>query len=218
MVLNKNIEGLNVPIIEVNGRLYSPSAERNCSSIVKLISKNIPNNGQALEIASGTGQHIIQLGSELRDIIWQPSDVNKDRIKSINSWLSKDINQNIKPPCQLDATKEGWSLRHPNQNFILIINLLHLISLKETKILLNEAFKALAPEGFLMIYGPFMRNGKLTSQGDIDFDKNIRENNINLGYKNDISLLKLFLKIGFLIFKTEEMPANNLAFIVKKSV
>ena len=69
-----------------------------------------------------------------------------------------------------------------------------------------------------MIYGPFMRNGKLTSQGDIDFDKNIRDNNINLGYKNDISLLKLFLKIGFLIFKTEEMPANNLAFIVKKSV
>ena len=72
------------------------------------------------------------------------------------------------------------------------------------------------PEGFLMIYGPFMRNGKLTSQGDIDFDKNIRKNNINWGYKNDITLLKLFLKLGFLIFKTIEMPANNLAFIVKK--
>ena len=218
MVLNKNTEGLNVPIIEVNGRLYSPSAERNCSTIVKLISKNIPNNGQALEIASGTGQHIIQLGSQLSDITWQPSDVNKDRIKSINSWLSENINQNIKSPCQLDATKEGWSSRHPNQNFILIINLLHLISFKETKILLNEAFKALAPEGFLMIYGPFMRNGKLTSQGDIDFDKNIRKNNINCGYKNDITLLKLFLKLGFLIFKTIEMPANNLAFIVKKLI
>jgi hypothetical protein len=118
----------------------------------------------------------------------------------------------------LDATKEGWSSRHPNQNFILIINLLHLISFKETKILLNEAFKALAPEGFLMIYGPFMRNGKLTSQGDIDFNKKIKENNINWGYKNDITLLKLFLKLGFLIFKTIEMPANNLAFIVKKLI
>ena len=104
----------------IRDSLYSPSAERNCSTIVKLISKNIPNNGQALEIASGTGQHIIQLGSQLSDITWQPSDVNKDRIKSINSWLSENINQNIKPPCQLDATKEGWSSRHPNQNFILI--------------------------------------------------------------------------------------------------
>ena len=67
-----------------------------------------------------------------------------------------------------------------------------------------------------MIYGPFMRNGKLTSEGDINFHKNIRERDINLGYKNDIGLLKFFLKLGFVIFKTVEMPANNLAFIVKK--
>ena len=66
-----------------------------------------------------------------------------------------------------------------------------IISFKETKIILNEAFKALAPEGFLMIYGPFMRNGKLTSQGDIGFDKKIKENNINWGYKNDITLFRL---------------------------
>jgi len=63
-----------------------------------------------------------------------------------------------------------------------------------------------------------MRNGKLTSQGDIDFNKKIKEKNINWGYKNDITLLKLFLKLGFLIFKTIEMPANNLAFIVKKLI
>ena len=205
MVFNKNIEEINVPIIDVNGRLYSPSAERNCSAIVELILKNIPKYGQALEIASGTGQHVIQLGSQFSNISWQPSDVDKLRIESIKSWMSENMNQNIKPPCYLDATKVGWSVKHPKQNFILVINLLHLISLNQTKILLSEAFKSLAPAGFLMIYGPFMRNGKLTSEGDI-----------NLGYKNDIGLLKLFLKLGFMIVKTVEMPANNLAFIVKK--
>ena len=216
MVFNKNIEEINVPIIDVNRRLYSPSAERNCSTIVGLILKNIPKYGQALEIASGTGQHVIQLGSQFSNISWQPSDMDKLRIESIKSWMSENMNQNIKPPCYLDATKVGWSVKHPKQNFILVINLLHLISLNQTKILLSEAFKSLAPAGFLMIYGPFMRNGKLTSEGDINFHKNIRERDINLGYKNDIGLLKLFLKLGFMIVKTEEMPANNLAFIVKK--
>ena len=216
MVFNKNIEEINVPIIDLNGRLCSPSAERNCSTIVGLILKNIPKYGQALEIASGTGQHVIQLGSQFSNISWQPSDVDKLRIESIKSWMSENMNQNIKPPCYLDATKVGWSVKHPKQNFILVINLLHLISLNQTKILLSEAFKSLAPGGFLMIYGPFMRNGKLTSEGDINFHKNIRERDINLGYKNDIGLLKFFLKLGFVIFKTVEMPANNLAFIVKK--
>ena len=216
MVYNKNIEEINVPIIDVNARLYSPSAERNCSTIVELILKNIPLYGQALEIASGTGQHVIQLGSQFSNISWQPSDMDKLRIESIKSWMSENMNQNIKPPCYLDATKEGWSVKHPKQNFILVINLLHLISLNQTKILLSEAFKSLAPAGFLMIYGPFMRNGKLTSEGDINFHKNIRERDINLGYKNDIGLLKLFFKLGFVTVKTVEMPANNLAFIVKK--
>ena len=216
MVFNKNIEEINVPIIDLNGRLYSPPAERNSSTIVGLILKNIPNYGQALEIASGTGQHIIQLGSQFSNISWQPSDMDKLRIESIKSWMSENMNQNIKPPCYLDATKVGWSVKHPKQNFILVINLLHLISLNQTKILLSEAFKSLAPAGFLMIYGPFMRNGKLTSEGDINFHKNIRERDINLGYKNDIGLLKFFLKLGFVIFKIVEMPANNLAFIVKK--
>ena len=216
MVFNKNRGEINVPIIDVNGRLYSPSAERNCSTIVGLILKNIPKYGQALEIASGTGQHVIQLGSQFSNISWQPSDVDKLRIESIKSWMSENMNQNIKSPCYLDATKVGWSVKHPKQNFILVINLLHLISLNQTKILLSEAFKSLAPAGFLMIYGPFMRNGKLTSEGDINFHKNIRERDINLGYKNDIGLLKLFLKLGFVIVKTVEMPANNLAFIVKK--
>ena len=114
-------------------------------------------------------------------------------------------------------TKEGWSRKFPNQNFILIINLLHLISLKDTKVLLNETFSALAPNGFLIIYGPFMRNGKLTSKGDIDFHTSIRKRNNTLGYKNDVSLLKLVSKLGFLNVKTIEMPANNLAFIIQKT-
>jgi hypothetical protein len=218
MVLNNNTEGLNVPITDVDGRLYSPSANRNCSVILELITKFIPNSGKALEIASGTGQHIIELGSKFKDITWQPSDLDEERIKSINNRLTDNSIKNIKIPCHLNATREGWSKTYPDQNFILIINLLHLISLKDTKVLLSESFFALAPKGFLIIYGPFMRDGKLTSKGDIDFNKSIKKRNNKLGYKNDINLLKLFLNIGFLHEQTVKMPANNLAFIIKKPI
>ena len=70
MVSHNNTEELNVPITDINGRLYSPSAYRNSSVIIELITKFIPNSGKALEIASGTGQHIIQLGSKFKDIIF----------------------------------------------------------------------------------------------------------------------------------------------------
>ena len=159
MVSHNNTEELNVPITDINGRLYSPSAYRNSSVIIELITKFIPNSGKALEIASGTGQHIIQLGSKFKDIIWQPSDLDKERIKSINYWLSDNYTKNIKSPCHLNATKEGWSRKFPNQNFILIINLLHLISLKDTKVKITRLAKGVPVGGEI----EFLDDGTLFS-------------------------------------------------------
>ena len=40
-----------------DGGLLSPSAERNSAPIIGLIKRIAPETGEALEIASGTGQH-----------------------------------------------------------------------------------------------------------------------------------------------------------------
>jgi tRNA G46 methylase TrmB len=65
----------SVAVSQGDGRLFAPSAERNSAPIVNLIKRIAPEPGNALEIASGTGQHIVQLALSLPNIIWSPSDV-----------------------------------------------------------------------------------------------------------------------------------------------
>ena len=213
----KNLpETASVANYESDGRLNAPSAVRNAEHIVKLVKKTAPKSGKALEIASGTGQHVVKLASALPFLIWQPSDVDEARIKSICCWSDDQHLTNLKPPCLLDATAKGWAAKHHGQDLILLVNLLHLISTKETKILVKEMSNAMASNGFSIIYGPFMRSGKLTSKSDIEFHHSLINTDPDLGYKNDLDMLDLFGEAGLIHLSTEKMPANNLAFILQK--
>ena len=198
------------------GRLNAPSAVRNAIPIIQLVRKTVTKPGNALEIASGTGQHIVKLASALPFLNWQPSDVDKARLKSILCWSNDNNLNNLKPPCLLDATMEDWSEEHRDQDLILLINLLHLISIKETKVLVKEISKALARKGLSIIYGPFMRSGKLISKSDMEFHHSLINTDPNLGYKNDADMLNLFSEVGLVHLNTEQMPANNLAFVLQK--
>ena len=202
--------------VESDGRLNAPSAVRNAKSIVELVRKAAIKSGNALEIASGTGQHVVKLAAALPFLNWQPSDVDETRIKSIRCWSDDQHLKNLKPPCLLDATTEGWAAEHHGQDLILLVNLLHLISIGETKILVKEVSKALAPKGRAIICGPFMRSGELISKSDMEFHQSLINRDLDLGYKNDVDMLNLFAESGLTHLSTNKMPANNLAFITQK--
>ncbi len=198
-------------------RLFAPSAERNSKPIINLIKRIAPKSGEALEIASGTGQHIIKMALALPYLSWLPSEVDEKRLKSITAWIKNENLQNIKSPVYLDATETGWAQNIPDYDFILLVNLLHLISWNETKTLLSELSKALKRNGVALIYGPFMRNGQLTSEGDHNFHNSLIQTDPDIGYKNDLDVQKLFFNSGLLLLETVEMPANNLACILQKN-
>ena len=202
--------------MEGDGRLIAQSAVRNAEPIVELVKNTAIKSGNALEIASGTGQHVVKLAAALPLLNWQPSDVDETRIKSIRCWSDDHHLTNLKPPCFLDATKEGWAVDYHGQDLILLVNLLHLISFEETKILVKEVSKALKPKGLSIIYGPFMRKGELISKSDIEFHHSLINTDPDLGYKNDVDMLNLFREEGLVHLSTNEMPANNLAFITQK--
>ena len=197
-------------------RLFSASAERNSAPIINVVKRVAPNSGEALEIASGTGQHIVKLALSLPNLLWLPSEVEEERIKSISAWIKAENLSNIKPPLYLDATETGWSESLPQSDFILLVNLLHLISWNETEILIDELSKALKTKGIALIYGPFMRNGELTSEGDRNFHISLTQTDPDIGYKDDLDMLKLFSKSGLSCIEKVQMPANNLAFVLKK--
>ena len=207
----------SVAVSQGDWRLFAPSAERNSAPIVNLIKRIAPEPGNALEIASGTGQHIVQLALSLPNIIWSPSDVEGERLKSISAWVESENLLNIKPPMYLDATETGWAKSLPKSNFILLVNLLHLISWDETETLISELSIALKTKGIALVYGPFMRNGQLISEGDKNFHTSLIQTDPDIGYKNDLEMLTLFSNSGLVHLETVEMPANNAAFVLQKA-
>ena len=152
MVYRKKLPNMaSVANSQGDTRLYSPSAERNSGPIVKTIQRIAPKSGQALEIASGTGQHIVKLASSLPNLSWLPSEVDEARLESISAWIAAENLPNIKPPLYLDATETGWAKSLPRFDFILLVNLLHLISWNETETLIDEIPKVLKRSGTVLI-------------------------------------------------------------------
>ncbi|WP_371225344.1 DUF938 domain-containing protein [Roseovarius sp. 2305UL8-3] len=197
------------------GRLFAPAAERNAEAITALLQHHAPATGTALEIASGTGQHVAAFAAALPDLVWQPSEVDKARRDSIGSWVQNAAN--VRAVIALDATDPGWSAVHHGYDLILNVNLLHLISTPEAQTLITEAAQALAPGGRLILYGPFLRDGEATSEGDSRFHASLCESDPEIGYKDDFDVIDWLHEAGLELMDVVEMPANNLSFVAKKA-
>jgi len=196
-----------------DGRLIAPAATRNSEALCNLLGQFAPANGRALEIASGTGQHVSAFARYLPDLNWQPTEVEPDRRDSIDAYAA-DL-PNVADAAALDATARGWHRAFADQDLIVLINLIHLISWAETQTLISETAQALAPKGRFILYGPFKRSGQLTSDGDQRFHDALIQQDAEIGYKNDQDIAALMQAQNLTIVETVEMPANNLAFVAE---
>ena len=111
---------------------------------------------------------------------------------------------------------KNWSIKYPNQDLILLINLVHLVSHHEAEFIISSISNALNHGGRSIIYGPFQRNGSLTSNGDKIFHQDLIRADPEIGYKDDTWMLSTFIKYNLKLIEIVNMPANNLAFITEK--
>lgn len=197
-------------------KLHAPAADRNRSALCDLIRAHAPQQGRALEIASGTGQHIAAFGAAMPDLQWQPTEPEPARRASIDAYVRDAGLRNVAPSIPLDATAPDWHATVPPQDLIFLANLLHLIPASAVQRLIREAALALAPGGTLILYGPFSRAGKLTSDGDIKFDSELRTADPAIGYKDTVDIATWLSDAGISPIDMIEMPANNLAFVGRK--
>ncbi|GHG89138.1 DUF938 domain-containing protein [Pseudodonghicola xiamenensis] len=198
------------------GKLVAPSASRNLEPIAALLAKEAPSCGRALEIASGTGQHVAAFAARLPGLHWQPSDPDPTRRASIDTYAAESGRDNISPALDLDAATPGWGRRLAGQELILLVNLLHLIPMDWVKVLIAEAAQALAPGGRFVLYGPFLRDGQLISDGDRAFHASLTAQDPRIGYKEIADILRLLITAGLTVRTQKEMPANNLAVVAEK--
>lgn len=206
----------SVALPQEGARLHAPSAERNAPLIAEFLRLHGPQSGTALEIASGTGQHVVAYAATLPDLHWHPTDIEPARLRSIDAHVADAGLKNVAGAEFLDAAVAGWGAKTRGRDLIVLVNLLHLIPDEEARTILAEASRALAPNGTFVLYGPFRRDGTLTSAGDQRFDAELRAADPAIGYKDTEVVAGWLADGGLTDISLHDMPANNLIFLARK--
>ena len=201
-------------------RLFFPATERNRDPIGEVLSKILPSNGFILEIASGSGEHGVTFQERFPNIYWQTSDPDPSYRKSISAWIKhQGLMAKMTQPLDLDAQKRPWPLTHEFRSSlkaIVCINMIHISPWGCSQALFEESGDLLEKDQWLMLYGPFKRNGEHTSESNARFDQSLKVQNPTWGVRDLDVVSEVGIKNGFEDHDIFEMPANNLAVIFQK--
>ena len=102
----------------------APAALRNREPIAAVLAEWLPQSGTVLELASGTGEHVVHFAEQFPGLDWQPSDVHPDALASIAARVAAARLPNILPPVPLDAAEADWPVR--SADAVLSINMVHI--------------------------------------------------------------------------------------------
>ena len=195
---------------------YAAAAERNKGPILEVLRTLLPAHGDVLEIASGTGQHIVHFAAALPALTWQPSDASAERRAGIAARLAATPLANVRAPLALDVHDEPWPLGRP-VDAIVCINLIHIAPESATAALLAGARRWLDPEGarVLYLYGPFREAGRHTAPSNEAFDASLRAENPAWGVRDLDAVTGRAATLGFARAAVVRMPANNLSVAFK---
>ncbi|HZZ91016.1 MAG TPA: DUF938 domain-containing protein [Usitatibacter sp.] len=199
---------------QADGRWFAPSAERNKGPILDVLTRVLPRRGVVLEIASGTGQHVIHFARALPGLTWQPSDPDADLRRSIGLRIEEEHLANANTPLDLDVTRLPWPMLAADA--VVCINLTHIAPWSATCALFDGAKALLPAKHVLFLYGPYRRFGGHTSEGNERFDSDLRAHNREWGLRDMEAVAEVALTRGFVLSEVDDMPANNFSLIFNR--
>lgn len=206
-----------------NEKLRSaPAAERNKAPILQVLQKVLPSDfaGQALEVSSGTGQHVTYFAKQFPNSRWQPTELEPSLISSISAYISAFESSNVLPPFVLDASlpfsAQNENLRESSFDFIMCANLIHIAPWNVAEGLFAGAGIVLKPNGAMITYGPYAVDGVLSPDSNVQFDKTLRSRDSSWGIRDVRDVRELARRNGLSLEETFEMPANNKCLLFRK--
>ena len=201
---------------------FSPAAERNRQPILDVLQQVLPARGLALEIASGTGQHVAWFARHLPAWNWQPSDTHAAALLSIAARVAQAGLTNVREPLLLDVLQPRWAgeeaadratrespagLRY---DAIYCANMLHISPWATCDALMQGAARCLAADGMLITYGPYLEDGVPTAPGNLDFDQSLRQQDPAWGLRRREAVEQAAAQAGLQLAQRFALPANNL--------
>ena len=195
---------------------HSPAADRNKQPILDVLSHVLGARGTALEIASGTGQHVAAFATDMRQWVWQPTDADPGMLPAIASRATEVGLSNLRAPLLLDVTAPQW----PSQgaafpksfDAIYCANMLHIAPPSACAGLMQGAARYLLAGGLLLTYGPYFEEGPPVPS-NLAFDESLRARNPLWGIRRLKDVEAEARRHGLALQERHSMPANNLLLV-----
>ena len=189
------------------GKSDAPSTRRNRDPILKILTEELINASEILEIGSGTGQHAVYFSENLSHLTWYTSDrlVNHPRI---NSRVKSYKGSNLKPPINLHIGRNEDDVQLNFDN-IFSSNTSHIMSHDNVKRMFKLVGRLLRTDGKFFLYGPFKIGGKFTSKSNEEFNEQLKIQDSLMGLRDIEGLHCLASKSGLGKYEFYEMPTNN---------
>ncbi|GAB3648385.1 DUF938 domain-containing protein [Ramlibacter alkalitolerans] len=193
---------------------HSPAAERNKEPILAVLRAILPQRGSALEIASGTGQHVACFAAALPAWNWQPTEADAGMLPVIAERVAQAGLRNVHPPVLLDVMAPQWASKTApfaeRFDAILCANMLHISPWPTCAALMQGAARHLAPGGVLVTYGPYFEDGVPPAPSNEDFDASLRARDPTWGIRRLQDVQAEAARAGLTLRARHAMPANNL--------
>jgi SAM-dependent methyltransferase len=197
-----------------DGRLVSPSADRNKTPIADVLDRLLPETGEVLEISSGVGQHIVHFARRMPRLVWQPTERDAACLRSIAAWSEAEALPNVRPPLFLDVFDDVWPAARADA--IVCLNMIHIAPWSATQALLRGARRTLRAGGLLVLYGPFRRDGAHIAESNAEFDRQLQARDPQWGIRNLEDVGRAAAAKGLASGEIHQMPANNLVVSFRK--
>jgi cyclopropane fatty-acyl-phospholipid synthase-like methyltransferase len=202
--------------IGLSTKQHAPQADRNKGAIIEILQRVLPDHGMALEIGSGTGQHVMHFARAFPNLVWQPSDYDQVSIASIESYRRESQLGNVREPLLLEVRKRSWG--NGVLDAVLAINLIHVTSWSVCEGLFDGARRHLRPDGVLFIYGPFKQNGGFDCESNARLDAFLRQKNPDWGLRDLEAIAALGTARGLIVEQVTDLPGNDLGVVFRKQV
>ncbi|MBK8210420.1 MAG: DUF938 domain-containing protein [Rhodospirillales bacterium] len=168
---------------------HAPATLRNRAPIRDILATLLPSKARVLEVGAGTGEHAVFFARALPHLTWQPTDADPELVASIAAYAREANLPNLRPPLMLDAAVRRSACAG----------------------LIAEAAAVLRPGGLLILYGPFMVDGRHTAPSNAAFDDSLKAMDERFGVR-DVAEVAAAAH-AFRLTHRLPMPANNLTLV-----
>lgn len=192
----------------------APAAARNRQPILDVLQARLPREGLVLEVASGTGEHIVHYAAARPELTFQPSDPDVDARASVDDWVRTLGLANVRPALEIDVTARTWPVERADA--VLCCNMIHIAPWEAAVGLVAGAARLLPPGALFYLYGPYRQGGRHTAPSNEAFDADLKRRNPAWGVRDIEAVIDLTGAQGFSTPEIVEMPANNLSLLFNR--